>query len=202
MTTFTSQQFPLTFRFKLIALASQFSVKNNQGKTVAYAKQQLFKLREAIRIYSDDSTNNQIYSINTNKILDFSANYVIRDEKETVLGSIRRRGMRSLYKADYEITDAGGKSLFTVREQSFITRLLDEILGDIPVLGMLTGYVFNPAYAIVRNDGTPVSVLRKQPALWEGVFELEAPTTSITDTEAALISLGCMMLVLLERDRG
>ena len=48
-------EFPLRFRFKLIALAPQIFVTDAAGNTISYIKQKLFRLKEKIEVFSDSS---------------------------------------------------------------------------------------------------------------------------------------------------
>jgi hypothetical protein len=79
---------------------------------------------------------------------------------------------------------------------------MDGLVGEIPFLGLLTGYLFHPSYLVTRADtGEVVMRLRKEPALFQSRFTLEelAPLDPV-DTDLAV--LGALMMILLERDRG
>ena len=80
--------------------------------------------------------------------------------------------------------------------------VLDGLLGEVPVLGMFTGYFLHPAYRITRaGSEAPVMRIVKRPALFEGVFRLEAPAIA-GEEEAELLVLSTLMILLLERSRG
>lgn len=48
-------QFPVNFQFKVSTIANDFTATDADGKTLAYVRQKMFKLKEDIQIYSDDS---------------------------------------------------------------------------------------------------------------------------------------------------
>jgi hypothetical protein len=60
---------------KLIALAPQFFVVDANQKPVAYIRQKLFKLKEAINVFTDETQKDVLYTIAADRIIDFSARY-------------------------------------------------------------------------------------------------------------------------------
>jgi uncharacterized protein YxjI len=193
-------QFPLTLRMKLIALAPQFFVVDANQKPVAYIRQKLFKLKEAINVFADETQKDVLYTIAADRIIDFSARYNFKKYDGLALGSVKRHGMRSLWRAQYDVYD-GERVVFTVSEQSVATRFFDNIFSQIPVLGVLSGYIFQPSYIVKRESGEEVMRLSKQPALWEGIFKMELLGT-LTNAEQESLMLSLFMTVLLERQRG
>ena len=65
--------YPLEFEFKVLALAPQFYVRDSSGRNVAYVKQKLFKLKEDISVFEDESQQNIIFKIKANQWIDWSA---------------------------------------------------------------------------------------------------------------------------------
>ena len=57
--------FPLSLRFKLIAVASQIDVTDAQGASVFYVRQKAFKLKEAVTVYRDATQGQPLYRIAT-----------------------------------------------------------------------------------------------------------------------------------------
>ena len=98
--------YPLTMTFKILAVAPQIFVRDANGTEIMYVKQKLFKLKEAINIFSDQSQSHQLYAIKADRIIDFSARYNFSDNQGLTLGAVKRRGMRSLWKASYDILEA------------------------------------------------------------------------------------------------
>lgn len=67
--------FPLSLRFKLLALSPQIYVSDAAQQPVLYVKQKLFKLREKIEVFRDESRSQLLCTIQANKIIDWSARY-------------------------------------------------------------------------------------------------------------------------------
>ena len=193
--------YPIDFTFKLLALASQIYIRDAGGNLMGYVKQKMFKLKEDINIYTDENQTQILFNIKADRVIDFSARYNFTNAGGQFLGSIKRQGMRSIWKANYEITDANNQQILQIHEESAWTKVLDALVGEIPLIGMFTGYLFNPAYIVSRMDNVPVLRIQKQPAFFEGKFQL-TPQAQMSTNEESLVLLGCLMLTLMERRRG
>lgn len=193
--------FPLHFSFKILAIASQIQVTDASGATLAYLKQKLLKLREDIDIYADSQQTQLLYNIKADRIIDFSARYTFTDGSGKVLGYIKRQGMRSLWKANYHIFDAAEKHVMSINEENGWVKIWDTLFGELPIIGVLSGYIFHPAFLVTDSAGTQLARLEKQPAFFEGKFQLEKRDALKTSDET-LVLLSVLMMTLLERARG
>lgn len=193
--------YPLNLSFKLLALASQIYIRDANGQLLGYVKQKLLKIKEDINVFADEQQTQHLYNIKADRIIDFSAKYNFTDAQGGALGSIRRKGMRSIFRANYEIHDASGVQSMQINEENGWIKVVDALVGELPIVGMFTGYFFNPAYIVSRMDGTPVVRLQKQPAFFEGVFKAEQ-LASMSDEEQVRSLLSVLTMTLLERSRG
>lgn len=193
-------EYPLQLSFKLLAIARQISVTDARGQLVLYVKQKAFKLKEAVNVFADAAQTRALYTIQADRILDISARYNFADPTGNYLGSIKRQGMRSIWKAHYDVFD-GERLELTITEESAWTKVLDALLGEIPVVGMFTGYLFHPAYLVKRTNGAIVLRLEKRPALFEGKFNV-TKHGDLSEREETRALLAIITTVLLERGRG
>jgi uncharacterized protein YxjI len=194
--------YPLQIRFKVVAFAPQIFVEDAQGNTICYVKQKLFKLKEDIQVFSDPTKSRQIASIKANKIIDWSARYFFTDEQGNKIGSVGRQGMRSIWRARYDVFDPGADdSTLKIQEENPWSKVMDGLFSGIPVLGIFTGYFFHPTYLASYRAGTPAMRVRKQPAFWEGKFSIEKLADLSSQEELNLV-YSFLMLLLLERTRG
>ena len=194
-------QFPVNFEFKISTLANDFKATDASGKTIAYVRQKMFKLKEDIQIFSDESRTKENYRIKADKWLDFSTAYSFYDERNTNFGKVVRKGWRSIWKAQYQIIDESKKHQYSISEENAWVKVLDSLLGEIPVLGMFTGYVFNPSYIVENMNGKPIIELKKQASFFGRKFELtKLGELDADDDDRVMLSL--MMMILLERRRG
>lgn len=194
-------QFPLNLSFKILALAPQVYVRDASGNLQMYVKQKLLKLKESVTVFADEQQTRPIYTINADRVIDWSAKYTIAESGTgAVLGAIKRKGMKSLWKASYEI-ERDGATVMTVTEANPWVKVADRLLGEIPGLGLFAGYFLHPAYLVARADGTQLMKLTKQPAFMEGRFKLETQS-EVSEADERLVVLSLLMMMLLERTRG
>ena len=193
--------YPLTLTFKILALHPQVTVTDATGALILYVKQQAFRLKEEVGIFADREQTLPLYTVRADRMIDFNAFYHISDAQGHALGGVRREGLRSLWKSRYDVFDAHEAHVLDIQEDNPWIKVLDSTLGELPVLNVLTGYLFHPSYTASRLDGTPVLQLTKQPAFWEGKFLMDRLVDMAPDEEVRGI-LSFLMMILLERRRG
>ena len=193
--------FPLTLNFKKIALAPQISVIDGAARLLFYVKQKAFKLKEAVTVFADVEQTQPLYTINADRVLDISARYHINDMSGFGLGTLQRQGMRSIWRANYEIMRGGG-TVMHIREENPWIRVGDAIFADLPIIGIFSGYVFNPAYLVTRADNGQVLMrVQKEKAFLEGKYTI-TKTGEMSENDERLAVLSVLMMTLLERARG
>jgi hypothetical protein len=193
--------FPLDFTFKISTLANDFVVKDADGLTVAFVRQKLFKFIEEVNVYSDETRSEHLYTIKANKWLDFSAAYAFLNNDGREIGRVARKGWTSLWKAHYEIYDKNQQQDLIIREENGWIKVADTVFGQIPVLGLFTGYFFNPSYLVTRPNGEAVARLQKEKSFFGRKFSV-SKLTEFEPGEEERIPLSLMMMILLERRRG
>lgn len=194
--------YPLQFVFKISTLANDFTITDRNGGSVGYVRAKLFRLKEDVIVYDSTQKTKELYRIKADRWLDFNVVFTITDAQTgQVLGKMARKGMRSIWKASYTIMDAAGTPVFTLQEDNAWTKFFDAALGEIPVLGILTGYLFNPSYSAKNQGGQDYFKLKKMPSFFGRKFELNR-LVDIDDEAESLVVLSMFMMVLLERQRG
>lgn len=194
-------KFPIQFSFKVLSLANDFTATDASGNVVAFVRQKIFKLKEEIQVFNNESKSAVNYSIKADRWLDFSAAYSFFDQNGKEFGKIARKGWKSIWKAQYEIVDQHNKIQYHVREDNAWVKVMDSLLGQIPVIGMFTGYLFNPTYLLTDLQGNEVARLKKEPSFFGKEFTVEKLYTTDSDDDDRIM-LGFMMMILLERHRG
>lgn len=194
-------KFPITFEFKIGTLANDFTAKDANGATIAYVKQKMFKLKEAISVFSNETKTEVLYTIAADRVIDFNASYAFKNNSGVELGKVGRKGRKSLLKAHYNIFDKNNQQEYTITEENPWAKVGDALLGEVPLLGMFTGYLFNPKYVVKDSKDEIIVRLSKEPSFFGRRFKLEEVGKLKTgDDEGVMLSL--MMMSLLERRRG
>ncbi len=193
-------QYPLELSFKILALTPQIAVTDAGGNLVFYVKLKMFKLKEQVTIFSDEEKTRPLYHINADRVIDFSARYHFTDINGANLGSVKREGMRSIWKAHYNIFD-GDEVVMSIREEKPWVKVADGCIGQIPIIGLISGFIFHPTYLVSRGDGPIVMRLEKQPSFFESKF-IVRKDLELDEREETRALLSLMMMILLERARG
>ncbi len=194
-------QFPLDFTFNIGTLSNDFTAVDARQKTVAYVKQKLFKFKEDVSVFENENKTKVLYKIKADKWIDFSACYSFSDPEGKELGKIGRKGWASLWKAHYEIFDKNQQLKFTIREENAWVKVLDGLVGQIPILNLFTGLFLNPAYIVINSRNETVVRLSKEKSLVGRRFKV-SEIKKLDGLDDDIIILGLMMMVLLERRKG
>lgn len=194
--------YPLDFKFKITTFSSDFNITDKNGNYVAYVRQKIFKLKDDVIVFNDESKTQELFRIKANQWIDFNASYSITDlVQEKNFGRLARKGMRSLWKSQYNILDENDQPKYQINEDNAWTKVLDGFVSEIPLVGMFTGYFLNPSYTVVDNSGKEIFRLKKMPSLIGRRFQLDR-LYDLADEDESLIVLSFLMMVLLERARG
>ncbi|MEZ4319419.1 MAG: hypothetical protein R3F61_18030 [Myxococcota bacterium] len=193
-------QFPLRFSFKILGFAPQIYVYDSTDSEVFYVKQKLFKLKEDISVFRTSAQQDLVAQIKADRIMDFSACYHFHVDGD-VVGAVRRKGMRSIFKAEYHVLDSQDLHELTITEDSAMVKVVDGIVGGIPLIGFLLAMFINPSYTVKDLDGKGLFQVHKKPAFFEGKFELTKLSDTTPEIEQRSL-LAVMMMLLLERSRG
>jgi uncharacterized protein YxjI len=196
----SKMQYPLNLHFKLLTLGQRITALDANEQLLMFIKQKMFKLKEHIEVFADAERKQLIFQVKADRVIDFSANYHFTDAQENDWGAVRRKGMRSLWSAHYEVMQEGQIDM-TISEESPFKKVLESLLGEIPVVGFVATYLLNPSYLVRRPDGTPLLRVIKKPAIFEGHFVVEKLNDMPEDDELRSL-LAIITMVLLERNRG
>src|SRR5512139_227057 len=110
--------YPLSLSFKIIAFNPQIKITDASGQTVLYVKQKALALKEAVKVFADERQQAELYDIKANKIIDFSAQYNINTFAGSPVGTVKREGMKSLWKATYNVLDNSGVQVGLIHEEN------------------------------------------------------------------------------------
>ncbi|RME07904.1 MAG: hypothetical protein D6803_02670 [Anaerolineae bacterium] len=112
-----------------LALTGKFRIYAPDGRLVLYSQQKMFRLREDIRVFADESMTRELLHIQARQIIDFAAAYDVFDTQTgQKVGTLRRKGFRSLVRDAWEILDAQDQPLGVIREDSMTLALLRRFL--------------------------------------------------------------------------
>jgi uncharacterized protein YxjI len=196
-----NNHYPLNLQFKIGTIYNDFTATDALGNEMAYVKEKLFKFKEHVIIYTNTSKSEIKFEIKANKWLDFNASYLFTNASGNPVGRVVRKGWKSLWKCHYIIFDENDTTDLEIRENNAWVKVWDALLSEVPILGMFTGYVFNPSYSVKRPDGTLVCTVKKSASFFGRKFKVDAHSIFEKGEEDRIL-LSVMMMLLLERRRG
>jgi hypothetical protein len=115
-----------TIRRKVFTiLGAKFHIYNAEGRLLGFCKQKAFKLKEDIRVYTDETMSDERLVIKARSAIDFSAAYDIVDSREQQkIGALRRKGFKSLLRDEWQVLDESDHEIGTVREDNALLSFL------------------------------------------------------------------------------
>ncbi|MFZ5855912.1 MAG: hypothetical protein ACOYZ6_03700 [Chloroflexota bacterium] len=116
-------------RRQVFALTGKFRVFDPSENLVLFSEQKMFRLREDIRVYSDESKTQEVLTIKARQIIDFSAAYDVMDSMTgEKVGVLRRKGWRSMFRDEWEVLDASDQPRGMLFEDSMQLAMLRRFL--------------------------------------------------------------------------
>ncbi len=117
---------------QVFALTGKFRVYDTSGKLLLFSEQKMFKLREDIRVYADESKTREVLTIKARQIIDFSAAYDVVDSASgQKVGVLRRKGLASILRDEWEVLDANDAPFGKLVEDSMGLALLRRFLSSL-----------------------------------------------------------------------
>jgi hypothetical protein len=116
-------------RRQVLALTGKFRLYSPQGELVLYSEQKMFRLKEDIRLYSDETKSQELLYFQARQIIDFSAAYDVIDSLTGLrVGMLRRKGFRSMVRDEWQVFDAAEQQFGVLIEDSLNLALLRRLL--------------------------------------------------------------------------
>lgn len=173
--------------FKL--LGAGFHVYDASGRVVGYCRQRAFKLKEDLRIYTDESRSTELLSIGARSVIDFGATYDVRLPGGDVIGSFRRKGLKSLVRDEWLVLDEAGREVAVLREDSGTLALLRRVLD-------LAALFLPQRFTLVGAGGAPLATYRQHfnPFVYRLGVAIHAEDEIVDDL--MVLAFGCLIAVI------
>lgn len=124
---FTHKQYLL--KRQAIALTGKFRFYDPAGNLVLFSEQKMFKLKEDIRVYADESKSQEVLVIKARSIIDFSAAYDVMDAASgQKVGVLRRKGLKSILRDEWEVLDVNDNPVGLLFEDNMTLALLRRLV--------------------------------------------------------------------------
>lgn len=178
-------------RKKVIAIANQYWIEDQRGITLGYTKQKLIRLKEDIRIYTDESMAHELFKIRQEQVVDMWGTFAVIDTAtNVVLGKLKRKALAQVGKDEYLLLDFNGQTVGRVAESS----------GRGLARKYLPGGKLVPEHVFVEFNGQQVAEIKQQFKVIGDIWEVDCSRVPLQFDRRTL--LACMIIMgIIERDR-
>ena len=108
-------------------LGQEFHIYSDDSmqQLIGYSKQKALKLKEDIRVFTDEDKNTELICIKARSIIGFGAGYDVTDSQtgEKICG-FKREGIKSLFRDSWKVMDASGNQIASLGEDSGMLALV------------------------------------------------------------------------------
>lgn len=107
-------------RKKVLTIWNKYWIEDAQGNQLGFSKQKMFKLKEDIRIYSDENMTNELFKIGQQQIVDMWGKFAVIDSQtNTHLGYIQRKALMSKFiKDEWDLYNAASQQIGRLYEKA------------------------------------------------------------------------------------
>jgi uncharacterized protein YxjI len=180
-----------TIRRKVLKLfGASFHIYAPDGSVIGFCKQKAFKLKEDIRIYTDESMSTELLVIRARSIIDFSATYDVLMPSGESLGSFRRAGLASTFVRDqWQAFDPAGRQIAELAEVgsflAFARRFID-------LIALLSPQVFN----LTTTDGREIASFRTHFNLFVYRLSISIKADDNQLDDLMILAAGCLIAAI------
>jgi uncharacterized protein YxjI len=173
-----------------------FHVYGPNDELVFYSKQKAFKLKEDIRLYSDESATEEVLTIHARSWLDFAAAYdVVDTQTGEKVGALKRRGFTSMVRDQWTFMDANDQDIGMIQEDSAVLALVRRFVpyGD-----------FVPQKYAGTVQGQPVCEFRQHfnPIIQKITLDFTLDSSNLLDRRLGLAAAILLSAIEQRQDGG
>jgi len=161
-----------------------FRVLTPDGQVIMFVKHPLLKLREEFQVYADEAQTRPLMRVKSKQVIAINFSYEVVDATTgDLLGSVQKKGLRSIIRDKFHIFDPQGVEIGTMEEQgaSILRRFF-------PLL---------PSKHAITVNGQQVAYIKQRFRFFNKEFDVEM---SPGDTDPRFV-LACALLALIAEAR-
>ena len=179
-------------RKKVITVGNKYWIEDSSGNVLGFCKQKLLKLKEDIRVYSDESLSNELFSIKQEQIVDMWGKFGVFDSASDMrIGYFQRRFFSEFGRDAWEIFD---------NNDQLIGRIIEKSLGRALARKYLPGGGLVPEKMVVELNGQTVAEVNQEFKIIGDIWEMNCLNVPPQFDRRILLST-MLLMGSIERDR-
>ncbi|MCK4443365.1 MAG: hypothetical protein KAW09_02400, partial [Thermoplasmata archaeon] len=181
-----------SIRKKVLTVWNKYWIEDQRGKMLGFAKQKMFRLKEDIRIFTDEKMKQELFKIKQQQILDVWATFAIVDSQtNTTLGFIKRKALASMFVRDeWEVYNAADQLIGGIYEEK----------GRGLARKYMPGGKLIPEKMTFKLNNVPVANIDQKFKIIGDIWDLKCTNLPLDFDRRVL--LGCLLLMgMIERGR-
>lgn len=179
-------------RKKVLTIGNKYWIEDYNGAILGFSKQKLFKLKEDIRIYTDETMSTELFRIQQQQILDIWGTFAVIDSfTNSVLGYVKRKALASTFVRDeWEIYDPNNQLIGGMYEST----------GRGLARKYLPGGGLIPEKITLELQGRPVAEINQQFKIIGDIWEMNCLNVPRYLDRRVLLSF-MLLMGMIERGR-
>lgn len=179
-------------RKKVLTVWNKYWIEDPKGRMLGFAKQKMFKLKEDIRVYTDEKMKQELFKIKQQQILDVWATFAVVDSQSNrPLGYIKRKALSSMFVRDeWEVYNA----------QNQLVGGLYEEKGRGLARKYLPGGSLIPEKMTFKLNNLPVAQIDQQFKIIGDIWDLRGMNLP-PDFDRRVLLGGMLLMGMIERQR-
>lgn len=106
-------------RRKVLAIGTRYYIENRQGNIIGFSKQKMLRIKDDIRVYSDEAMTLELFSIRQENIVDDWGTWAVVDgPSNSLIGKMRRSYMSNFAADEYALLGPEGRQIGRLIEPS------------------------------------------------------------------------------------
>lgn len=179
-------------RKKVIALGNKYWIEDLEGNMLGFSKQKILKLKEDIRIFTNEAMDEELFHIKQHQIVDAWGRFDIIDStNEALLGYIRRKALMSAFAWDeWDVYDKNDTLIGGIHESKGLGLIRKYIPGGALV----------PEKMTLKLNNAPVAEIDQQFKIIGDIWELRCLNVP-ADIDRRVLLGGLLLMGMIERSR-
>jgi uncharacterized protein YxjI len=179
-------------RKKVMTVGNKYWIEDHQQNILGFSKQKLLKLKEDIRIYSDESMTAELFRIQQEQIMDVWGTFAVIDSvTSTKLGFIKRGFLSEFGRDAWEVLN---------QHQQVIGRIFEQSLGRALARKYMPGGALIPEKMTLELNGQPIADINQQFKIVGDIWDMDCHHVPLDLDRRVLLS--CIILMgSIERSR-